>query len=135
MLAKHSYGLLDEVQETLRQLPGVHLSEIVEYKLLHEASRAGVSRAVLSVRVLAADVGTTRTVLPFAPLRRTSRSTLQTSTSAYAMRASIVSDSAWLGRVQRMPKYRGNAERHSCRYHRHGRHAFVEILSRIRRVI
>ena len=28
----------------------------------------------------------------------------------YAVRASIVSDSAWLGQVQRMPKYKGNAQ-------------------------
>ena len=28
----------------------------------------------------------------------------------YAVRASIVSDSAWLGQVERMPKYRGNAQ-------------------------
>ena len=28
----------------------------------------------------------------------------------YAVRASIVSDAAWLGQVERMPKYKGNAQ-------------------------
>jgi acyl-CoA oxidase len=90
------------------------------------ARRAGVSQVLLDLYECAAirsdpawfseNVGITRAeqrVREGAALRAAAPDIeryLEDLDVGYAVRASIVSDAAWLGQVERMPKYKGNAQ-------------------------
>ena len=129
LLAKHAHGLLEEVRQTIRRLPGGHRSEAAEYELLPEAERAivaqghaarGCRRCYLTCtsarRSAVTRLGSPRT--PAIRARTSARGRAPRSAPdieryldvGYAMRASIVSDAAWPGQVERMPKYKGNAQ-------------------------
>ena len=127
-------GSLNSARETPRHLPSVQRSETAAYELIPEAEREVVAKGHTCVRAsrvyrgccstctsplesAAARPGSPRTSASRArssmrgkvPLRRTSRSTLWTltwSTSVCVNRQHLV----WFGQVQRMPKYRGNAQ-------------------------
>ena len=132
LLMKHAHSLLEEVRQTIRRLPGGHRSEAAEYELLPEAERAivaqshaaqGCRRCYLTCtsarRSAVTRLGSPRT--PAIRARTSARGRaprsmpdieryLEDLDVGYAMRASIVSDAVWLGQVERMPKYKGNAQ-------------------------
>ncbi|KAH9014503.1 acyl-CoA oxidase [Lactarius pseudohatsudake] len=135
LLAKHAHGLLDEGRQVLRRVPGGHRSETAEYELPLEAERsvirawprrAGVPQVLLDLYECAAirgdpawfseNVGLTRAeqrAKEGTALRAAApdiEKHLEDLNIGYAVRASIVSDAAWLGQVERMPKYKGNAQ-------------------------
>ena len=122
--------------DTLCHLPSVQRSETAQFELLPEAERAAVVQIHTCVRAAQVYRGCCSTCT--SPLRSAAARPGSAGTSGsrarssvrdilqhfapdiekhlgdldvgYTVRASIVSDLAWLGQVQCMPKYRGNAQ-------------------------